>query len=144
MSLTLEQARMNTAYSATWSYAFTRTDGQRVLNPDNCKSWKSQVMAFGTNVQRCGLLQGLAFLRRDKPDVYHAVVQALADHLCERGFIAANANDDLMAIVRILPSSDYMLVSREVLGVALWLKRAAQILCAEPPARGAPAGDGHA
>ena len=138
MSLTLEQARMDAAYTATWAYAFTTaTAGGRTPKPRECKMWKTQLMGFGTNVHRCGLIQALAFLRRDEPGVYDAVAGKLRSHLRDRGFVTMADADDLLEVVRKLPSLDYMLVSREVLGVALWLKRAAQILCADAPTPGA-------
>jgi hypothetical protein len=135
MRLTLEQARMDAGYAATWGYAFQTRDGQRVVDASKAKEWKTQVMGFGTNVQRCGLLQALAFLRRDAEHIYEAIQTALSDHLRDRGFLTLRRGDDLLEVVRKLPAMDYMLVSREVLGVALWLKRAAQILCQDPPAR---------
>jgi len=142
MMLTLEQARMDVGYQATWTYAFLRQpDGTYVPNGKKPKTWKTQVMSFGTNIQRCGLLQALAFLRRDGETVYEAIQLALGEHLRSRGFLARSPPPDLLETVRKLPAFDYMLVSREALGVALWLKRAAQILCADAAIGVAPVTD---
>ncbi len=131
MRLNLEQARMDAGYQATWAFAFRKdAQGQQQRKPgDEPKTWKTHVMGFGTNVQRCGLLQALAFLRRDEQAVYNAIESTLKAHLKERGFIAQKSAGDLLEVVRTLPSMEYMTVSREVLALSLWIKRAAQILC---------------
>ena len=140
MSLNLEQARMNVAYQTTWDYAFDGEPGQRALDFARGSLWKTHIVGFGTNAHRCGLLQALAFLRTDEVAIYEALANTLLKHLLNRGFLSRNEGErDLLEIVRKLPALDYMLVSREALGVALWLKRAAQILCAKP--LGSPSND---
>lgn len=118
--MTLEQYRVKLAWDVTSAYA--TDDGRKA-------AWKTAIMGFGTNVHRCGLLQAVAFLRRDEEQIYSALGVVLDTHLRQRGFLAGQTNADLMTTVGALSAMDYMLVSREVLAVSVWLKRAAQILC---------------
>jgi len=118
--MTLEQHRVRLAWDATTAYAITEATKT---------AWKTAIMGLGTNVHRCGLLQAMAFLRRDDEDIYNAVAAPLRRHLIQRGFLRADAHLDLMTVARELSAVDYMLVSREVLAAAVWFKRAAQILC---------------
>jgi CRISPR/Cas system CMR-associated protein Cmr5 small subunit len=127
MALTLEQHRMQRAYESTRA-AIGRGAGVN-------KAWSRVVMPFGTHVQRQGLLQALAFLARDanEDDLKAArdiLVESLRTHLVDRGFLGGSAgNTNLIDTVAALEAAEYMFVTREVLAISIWFKRAAQALC---------------
>ena len=124
MPLTLEQQRIQVAYDATRAYL------QAQPGPANKKNWKTAVMSFGSEVQRCGLLQAIAFLARDESEEVAGKIQGtMRDHLIQRGMLASDAHANLLQAVSALDVLDYMLVTREVLALALWFRRSAQALC---------------
>jgi CRISPR-associated protein (Cas_Cmr5) len=129
------------------------------------------IPGFGATVQRCGLLQALAFLRRhydppkdadvpaahqeaaskakqnkganrgnspvpdERPNaaghaqaprsVYWGLSNAIREHLARQGMLTATT-DDLIDVVKKLKDDEYMIVTREVLALSVWLKREAQ------------------
>jgi len=125
MAMTLEQRRMECAYTATRS----------ALQQSLKSVWATVVMPFGTHVQRQGLLQALAFLERtarasDLNTARSLFVDALQSHLVNRELIEkARASTGLLETVAGLEAWQYMLVTRETLAISLWFKRAAQALC---------------
>ncbi len=103
-------------------------------------------MPFGTNVQRDGLLQAIAFLERTarSPELNEArdtLLRAVKNHLFDQhfltprparpGFVGVDRQATLIRIVAALDATEYMLVTREVLAVSVWLKRATQALCGD-------------
>lgn len=124
MPLTLEQHRVQVAYATTEAFLGNGP------TPERQKNWKTAVMDFGTQVQRCGLLQAVAFLKRDADQqVHQALLPAIRQHLITRGMLKNNCPDDLFVVAKALESRQYMLVSREVLALSAWVKRATQSLC---------------
>lgn len=119
MSLNLEQHRIKLA----WTLA------ENAVKQSRCAKWRTAMMGFGTNIHRCGGLQALAFVRRDDSSVYAELEKAAREHLQERGFLSRDAGQDLMVVFRDAQSFDYMVLSRELLALAIWLRRAAQIVC---------------
>lgn len=140
--MTLEQVRMGVAYETTRTFLA----GDDAVTKG--KAWKTVVVPFGTHVHRDGLLQALAFLARTPKDnelllnSRVALVRAIVNHLEASGFLPAPqtnpahqaqgaAADPLLRFldqVRKLSAADYMLVTREVLAVSVWFKRAGQAL----------------
>jgi CRISPR/Cas system CMR-associated protein Cmr5 small subunit len=123
--MTLEQHRMHLAYAVTRQQ--TGTDEAK-------RKWKTMIEPFGIHVQRSGLLQGMAFAQRSGGP-HEAFLGSIDEHLHERAFLPrrqANAATFLDEIAAAdLPSRTYMLVTREVLALSLWFKRAAQAICGD-------------
>ena len=130
--LTLEQERMKVAYDTTKSAIDPA--GETKASKDD---WKNVVMPFGTSVQRSGLLQAIAFLQRETDKGTLAVarkelLKTLRKHLVDRGFLlGGDATGELLDIAGRLDASKYMFVTREVLAISIWYKRAAQALCGD-------------
>jgi len=117
LPLTLEQRRMLRAYESTQNLTAHQAE------------WKRAAMDLGANVQRCGLLQALAFLKRDAAPVAPGLLALLRDHLVDRSILPDGCDQDLAeAVARIQHVRQYMLATRETLAFSLWLKRSAQAL----------------
>lgn len=119
MTLSLEQRRIAAAYALLDD-----------LPKEQMNEWSGIVQGFGAEVQRCGLLQTIAFLQR-KGSLAVRLCRGLSGHLVQRGLIerTADADRDARALLRVLQDMDadrYMLVTREVLAFSVWLKRASQ------------------
>lgn len=87
------------------------------------KDYKIAVNDLGANILRSGLCAAIAAIQRlgDRGDL-------LLTHLAKAGvpgLEGANA-DDLATRVRELDADSYMLATREMLQVAMWLRRAVQ------------------
>ncbi len=117
MSLTLEQQRISAAYQLV-----------EKVPKDQKGEWKTMALGFGAEVQRCGLLQTLIFLkRRDK--LAEQLSEAIRTHVVARKLIEANrATEPLISLLTAMDADRYMLVTREVLALSLWIKRATQAL----------------
>lgn len=89
---------------------------------DNQKEYKIAVNDLGANILRSGLSAALSALERQSGG------QALLTHLADAGLPGLNGvgGKELPARVRKLELDDYILVTRESLKVAAWLKRASQ------------------
>lgn len=128
MKQTLDQIR------AVWAYQVVEAFLGQSPTQERKRSWKTAVMDFGTQVQRCGLLQALAFLKRDAcADVHRELLPRVQDHLAKKGMLPARdgARPDFFVEVRGLSAANYMLVTRETMNLAIWLRRATQALCGE-------------
>lgn len=93
------------------------------VRPDQQKDYKIAVNDFGANILRNGLCAALAAVQRldQRGDL-------LLEHLAQAqvpGLENCQAND-LAERVRKLSASEYLIATREMLQVAMWLKRAAQ------------------
>jgi len=88
--------------------------------------WRDLMRPFGAEIRRCGLLQAVAFLyRRDQTAADHAS-ETICAHLAELGFIQADdAGREFLDVLRKTKTPEYMVITREVLALSTWLKRAA-------------------
>ncbi len=118
---TLDQRRMTVAHNAFLP-----------LSAADRKLWEGLVNGLGAEVQRCGLLQALAFLHRRSSERERELVGTLctliAQHLKQmRHLTDEQSRGPLLTTVRDLPVDAYMRVTREVIELSVWLKRSAQI-----------------
>lgn len=86
------------------------------------------VPGLGAEVQRCGLLQAVAFLKRSPSRaVADKIGQAVLQHLVGTGMMPpVPKGTDLLQALRGTDTTRYIIVTREVLALSVWLKRAAQ------------------
>jgi CRISPR-associated protein Cmr5 len=115
----LDQVRMKAAYR--------RLEG---ASDADKRAWKQVVTGLGAEVQRCGLLQALAFAHRGpNKALAEPLCQALREHLVKtRQLTGEMPRSGFLVEVRDLDRATYMRVTREVIAFAVWLKRAAEIL----------------
>jgi len=87
------------------------------------KDYSIAINDFGANILRSGLCAALAAVQR-----LGARGDALLDHLAAAGVpgLEKVAPKDVASRVRELDADAYMIATREMLLVAVWLKRAAQ------------------
>lgn len=118
------------------------------------KDYKILVNDFGANVMRCGLCAALAFVQRKqgkegeddadsgrRPGNHRAeAAQRLLRHLAGAGLPGLQGTQDLAGDIRQRGAQEYMMITREVLALSLWLRRAVQALITES----APGGGGSA
>ncbi|MCG8418425.1 MAG: type III-B CRISPR module-associated protein Cmr5 [Proteobacteria bacterium] len=125
-------------------------------------SYRTIANDFGANILRCGLCSALAFIERKKASKSsdrrsrsneEAAAELFLDQLAGYfrtlpGLSDQLAGDNLHAAVRTLSVEYYMVLTREALHLALWMRRAAQaritaINCGQEsgPASSAPAGE---
>ncbi|RJS21360.1 type III-B CRISPR module-associated protein Cmr5 [Corallococcus sp. H22C18031201] len=85
--------------------------------------YKTRVNSLGSSVMRDGLATALMFLARDSKD---AAAKLLLEQLALPEVLGPSARADLelVRLVCELQSSEYMRVTREVLAMAVWLRRA--------------------
>jgi|GEM_PF-1371510 len=139
-------------------YAYARA--AEVL-PAGRDAYKAAARGFGANVMRLGLSGALAVLERERErerDQHLSGVGDYLDALAGSGItgIIGNAGDagaaedaeptaaTLPYLVRALETAEYVLITRELLRVATWLKRAAEATFNAPEngASGAGGDDG--
>ena len=119
--MTLEHRRMHRAFTTV----------EEAVAAAQFKAWKTAVMSFGSEVQRCGLLQAVAFLHRGQDKDVKAVAVRLTtcirDHLIKvRILVPDEPESPLLTILRGVSTDEYMMATREVLALSLWLRRATQ------------------
>lgn len=127
MTLRLEQHRMKAAYDAA-------ADEQVKAKADVKDAYKSLVAGLGAEVQRSGLLMALAFVHRGNQEVARIVDRTIRTHLLAQRFLLpemtidgakkSTKSLDFFTIARHLDTADYMTVTREVIALAHWMKRA--------------------
>lgn len=119
-NLRVEQQRIGCAYGVL----------SKVSDPKVLAAWRTSVLGFGADVQRCGLLQTVAFLHRGKDEESKNVAKLLSGavrgHLWARRLIDGAKEGELLADLREMDGDRYMLATREVLALSVWLKRATQ------------------
>lgn len=93
------------------------------------RDYKVVVNDFGANVLRSGLCAALAGLEREKAGRGGLLLKHLA--AADIPGLEGVSRDDLPVHVRALDVDAYMIVTREVLQTAAWLKRAAQAMFGE-------------
>ena len=107
-------------------------DQRRALHAYKCvravpaserKNYKILVNDLGSRVLRSGLAATMAFIERDKSG---RAVELFMAHLSEAKIPGLNTKDNLFDQIRALELDDYMLVTRELLKVVTWFKRAVQ------------------
>ncbi|MFP2904307.1 type III-B CRISPR module-associated protein Cmr5 [Pyxidicoccus sp. 3LFB2] len=109
-------------------------DQQRALHAYRCvdrvpegarADYKTHVNSLGSAVLRSGLAAALAFLQRDREQ---EAVKLLLEHLASARMpgVPLVKGDAFPGEVRALALGDYMLVTREVLQLVVWLRRAVQ------------------
>lgn len=115
----LDQERMKRAYRAIEQ----TTGSQREV-------WMRAAEGLGPEIQRAGLLQALAFLHRGPTKaIAPALCAAIREHLVGRGHLSGTGHaQGFLVEVRDLGRTDYMRITREVLALSIWFKRAAQVL----------------
>jgi len=90
---------------------------------ENQKDYEIAVNDFGANILRSGLCAAIAAVQRlgDRGKL-------LLDHLASAGVpgLEGATENDLAKRVRELDAEAYMIATREMLQVAVWLKRAVQ------------------
>ena len=88
------------------------------------------VDGLGAEVQRSGLLQALAFVHRGPTkEIAEQLSGTIREHLVELGHLEEAAGQTSFLVeVRDLPRAAYMRVTREIMALSVWLKRAGQIL----------------
>lgn len=113
MTLTRDQRRALHAYSSV-----------SALNEEERSEYQVAVNDLGVNILRHGLCAALAAIQRSSSDGS----AKLLGHLAEADLpgLEVSSGIDLVRRVRELDSGQYMMISREVIEVATWLKRAAQ------------------
>jgi hypothetical protein len=117
---TLEQRRMTQAYRTL----------ENALKQGDRETWKRAVSGLGPDIQRSGLLQALAFLHRGPTKgIAEPLCKAIRAHLHALGHLKEDAaRKDFLVEVRDLDRLTYMRVTRETMALAVWLKRAGEIL----------------
>lgn len=122
MPLTLEQHRMRAAEAAA----------KTVLDAQLQAPWRTMMLGFGAEVQRCGLLLATAYLHRgDKTRCSAIATEAIRDHLAAHGFVTLTraqraAGVPLLDLLRDLDAMAYAVVTREVIALSVWLRRVTQ------------------
>lgn len=127
-------------------FAYRRLGDAATQKNIEAKDLANQVQSLGAFVLRDGLAATMAFLERDKekPPIKF-LLDLLADWLAGREHPAPpkaparppgasdgpRSGEDLPGWVRRLPLRDYQLCTRELLQLAVWLRRAAQVTLAE-------------
>ncbi len=92
------------------------------------RDYKIAVNSLGANILRSGLAGAMATLERlgERGDlVRHHIAKADVPGLSHA------TKESLPDLVRKLPLDDYIMATREILQVSLWLKRATQALIAD-------------
>jgi CRISPR-associated protein Cmr5 len=107
-------------------------DQKRALHAYKCvrdvpaaerKNYKILVNDLGSRVLRSGLAATMAFIERDKSK---DAVKLFMSHLGGAQIPGLSAKGDVFEQIRALELDDYMLVTRELLKVVTWFKRAVQ------------------
>lgn len=106
---------------------------------DHRPDYRTLANDFGANVMRSGLCGALAFIARKASKPAHGsssgdkAGDVFLDHLAAYlgscalpGLPDTLGGRELHAVVRTLPLDRYILITREVLHVALWMRRACQ------------------
>ena len=108
-------------------------DQQRALHAYGCidrvprndqRNYKIAVNDLGANIMRSGLCAALAAVQRLRGRGGEVLLQHLAT--ANVPGLEAVSGDDLTRRVREMNAEEYMIVTREILQVAMWLKRATQ------------------
>ncbi len=113
--LNLDQRRAYHAYSCVSQVA-----------AGDLKEYKILVNGLGPNIIRSGLVAALAFLQRYRSA---AVKEKFAHHIASglpEEWETPHDLDGLIAYVRVVDNMQYMLITREIMRLTLWFKRAIQ------------------
>jgi CRISPR-associated protein Cmr5 len=115
--MTRDQKRALHAYKCVREVAATDNKGL-------CKDYKILVNDLGSRTLRSGLAATMAFIERDKSS---EAVKTFCRHIGGAEIPGLTAMDHkLFDQIRALELDDYMLVTRELLKVVTWFKRAVQ------------------
>ena len=95
------------------------------LAPGMLKEYKILVNGLGPNIIRSGLVAAIAFVQRNKSNLCEQFASDIASGLPAQWRVPANL-PDLAEYVRDVPHDQYMMITREILRLSLWFKRAAQ------------------
>lgn len=110
MAITRDQQRARHAF-----------DRVAVVKAGDRDEYKIAVNSFGANVIRSGLAAALAFLERKKD-----ASSLFLNDLRSAGIPGVTKERSLPDQIRDMDVQSYMLVTREILKVTLWFKRAVQ------------------
>ena len=115
------------------SYAFSCASEGKKLEKD--KEYKSYVRKIPTLIRTNGLGATLAFVRskakgdtKEKGFAYKVIYAQIAQWLEQKGLIEDGQNKELVEKVVALNSTEYRLLTNEVLSLFKWLARFAEAL----------------
>ena len=112
--ITRDQRRAQTAYNAVTGFS------------GELKEYKIQVHSLGANILRSGLAGALAFMQRSKSAAAEALARDLATAAVLKDFDLGADLSSMAKKVREMPLADYMLLTRELVVLVQWFRRAVQ------------------
>ncbi len=122
--LTRDQRRQVCAYKAVRQPDSSRGESAGVSDTV-FQDFKILVNDLGAHILRGGLSAALAFMARDKSrEAWERFLCVLAD--VDLPHLSGVPARELPERIRTLPVARYMLVTREVLALSVWLRRAVQ------------------
>lgn len=95
------------------------------IPPMQLKEYKVFVNGLGPNIIRSGLVAAVAFIQRNRSDLRDQFASDIASGLPTQWKVPLNL-PGLAEHVRQVPHDQYMLLTREILRLSLWFKRAVQ------------------
>lgn len=110
---------------AIFAYDCVKQIRTKQAGKEQFDDYKSMVQDFGATVMRNGLAAALAFVARRKGEASPAFLAQLAGAGIP-GLEKTKDGAGLLAAVCKLDVDEYMLATREVLHLAVWLRRAVQ------------------
>lgn len=117
--LTKAQMRARHAYSSVGGVEQSLRDDYKIL-----------VDSFGPNIVRSGLAAAISMLERErKREKRGPTIDTLFAHIVDGGIAGLPRTvspSDLPDRIRALDRGDYMLATRDILALVVWLKRAVQ------------------
>ncbi|GAB4510278.1 MAG: hypothetical protein Tsb0020_27360 [Haliangiales bacterium] len=105
------------------SHAYACVDRARAMPSKERQSYRSQVNDLGATIMRNGLVAALAFIRRRGDEAAIALLADLAGY-DTHGLGQKDDVEKFIAAVRELDVDQYMLATRDLLALAVWLRRA--------------------
>jgi CRISPR-associated protein Cmr5 len=107
--------------------AFGRVQAKQERSVKYRKEYRSFAREFPTLVHQCGLAQAILFAQ-GKEDHQRDYVEDLAAVLTAAGHTGVATAEALAGQTRSLPVANYVRLSRDALGGAVWLKRYVEAL----------------
>lgn len=115
---------------ADFAYSYIKKEFQEGTNGDLKKNFRSYVMNVPAFIKTNGLIATYSFIgtKMGKTDAYKKIYDMTAEWLSNSECslaesIAINQNDDLKGKFLELSSSEYKLVTKEILALFNWVKR---------------------
>ncbi len=104
-------------------HAYACVDRARAMSSKSQQSYRSQVNDLGATIMRNGLVAALAFVSRRGDEAAIALLGDLAGY-DTHGLGRQDNGEALAAAVCTLDVDRYMLATRDLLALAVWLRRA--------------------